>query len=57
MKEEEKGGAAAEEEKKPVKGKKRPIDELKSGPASRDTTPSVSGQKSKFSRCSFLVSP
>nr|XP_031859137.1 uncharacterized protein CI109_005487 [Kwoniella shandongensis]KAA5526209.1 hypothetical protein CI109_005487 [Kwoniella shandongensis] len=43
MKEEEKG----EEDKKPVKSKKRPIDELKSGPGSRDTTPSVAGQKSK----------
>ncbi|OCF45020.1 transcription activator snf2l1 [Kwoniella heveanensis CBS 569] len=44
MKEEEKG----EEEKKPVKGKqKRPLDDLKSGPGSRDTTPSVSGQKNK----------
>ncbi|KAK8861335.1 hypothetical protein IAR55_002154 [Kwoniella newhampshirensis] len=43
MKEEEKG----EEEKKPIKSKKRPIDELKSGPGSRDTTPSVAGQKSK----------
>ncbi|WWD08624.1 hypothetical protein V865_006737 [Kwoniella europaea PYCC6329] len=45
MKEEEK-----EDDKKPAikGGKKRPIDELKSGPGSRDTTPSsVGGQKNK----------
>ncbi|WVQ83568.1 hypothetical protein IAT38_005709 [Cryptococcus sp. DSM 104549] len=35
-----------EDDKKPAKGKKRAIDELKSGPGSRDTTPSVTGAKS-----------
>ncbi|EAL17685.1 hypothetical protein CNBL2000 [Cryptococcus deneoformans B-3501A] len=41
MKEDDK----VEDEKKPIKGKKRPIDELKSGPGSRDTTPSAAGSK------------
>ena len=39
-----------EKEYKPAKGggggKKRPIDELKNGAGSRDTTPSVQGKKS-----------
>ncbi|WVQ73853.1 hypothetical protein IAR50_003434 [Cryptococcus sp. DSM 104548] len=42
MKEDDK----VEDEKKPTKGKKRPIDDLKSGAGSRDTTPSVAGGKS-----------